>query len=139
MYYAGQVGKRLPVPILQAIDSFLIFGILLLIERYYRDRPVGFVLAATMALWGLTRFYEERLWLGEIGHLGSVLVQYAGLALFAAGLVVMALLYRHHGSRPAPPGASPPGDGTSGEAKDEDGAVDEMLTGAGVDLAPPSA
>jgi len=39
MYYAGQVGKRLPVPILQAIDSFLIFGALLLIERYYRDRP----------------------------------------------------------------------------------------------------
>jgi len=37
-----------------------------------------------MALWGLTRFYEERLWLGEIGHLGSVLVQVAGLALFAA-------------------------------------------------------
>ncbi len=85
MYYAGQVGKRLPVPILQAIDSFIIFGILLLIERYYSDRPVGFVLAATMALWGLTRFYEERLWLGEIGHLGSVLVQGAGLLLFVVG------------------------------------------------------
>jgi phosphatidylglycerol---prolipoprotein diacylglyceryl transferase len=104
MYYAGQVGKRLPVPILQAIDSFIIFGILLLIEHYYRDRPVGFIVAATMALWGLTRFYEERLWLGEIGHLGSVLVQAAGLGLFVAGVVVMVVLYLRHR-----PGTSPPG------------------------------
>lgn len=127
MYYAGQVGKRLPVPILQAIDSFIIFGILLLIERYYRDRPVGFVLAATMALWGLTRFYEERLWLGEIGHLGSVLVQYAGLGLFAAGLVVMLVLYRHHRSGTSPPSAD---DGVPG---------DGVLTGASAgDVVPPS-
>jgi phosphatidylglycerol---prolipoprotein diacylglyceryl transferase len=114
MYYAGQVGKRLPVPILQAVDSFLIFGVLLLIERHYRRRPVGFVLAATMALWGLTRFYEERLWLGEIGHLGSVLVQAAGLALFAAGAVVMAVLYRQErraGSDPGEGGAAPPDTG----------------------------
>jgi len=126
MYYAGQVGKRLPVPILQAIDSFLIFGALLLIERYYRDRPVGFVLAATMALWGLTRFYEERLWLGEIGHLGSVLVQVAGLALFAAGLVVMFILYRRH-----PRGASPP------DARDDtdDGSV--TVAAAGGELSAP--
>ena len=116
MYYAGQVGKRLPVPILQAIDSFIIFGILLLIERYYRDRPVGFVLAATMALWGLTRFYEERLWLGEIGHLGSVLVQVAGLALFAAGLVVMVVLYRRHRRGTSPPTAGPTADADAGDA-----------------------
>jgi phosphatidylglycerol---prolipoprotein diacylglyceryl transferase len=94
MYYAGQVGKRVPVPILQAIDSFAILAILLLIERHYRDRPSGFVLAATMAMWGLARFFEERLWLGEIGHLGSVLVQAAGIALFVAGLIVMAVLRR---------------------------------------------
>jgi phosphatidylglycerol:prolipoprotein diacylglycerol transferase len=96
MYYAGDHPnlKVVPVPIFQAIDSFIIFGILLLIERYYRDRPVGFILAATMTLWGLARFFEERLWLGEIGHLGSVLVQAAGLALFVAGLVTLAVLWR---------------------------------------------
>ena len=96
MYYAGDHPnlKVVPVPIFQAIDSFIIFGILLLIERYYRDRPVGFILAATMTLWGLARFLEERLWLGEIGHLGSVLVQAAGLALFVAGLVVLTVLWR---------------------------------------------
>jgi len=118
MYYAGQVGKRLPVPILQAIDSFIIFGILLLIERYYKERPVGFIVAATMALWGLTRFYEERLWLGEIGHLGSTLVQIAGLALFASGVVVMVVLHRRQRRGPAPP-----------VPEDTTGA-DDVLTGA---------
>jgi phosphatidylglycerol---prolipoprotein diacylglyceryl transferase len=110
MYYAGQVGKRVPVPILQAIDSFVIFGILLLIERHYRDRPVGFVLAATMALWGLARFLEERLWLGEIGHLGSVLVQAAGIALFVAGLGVMGVLRRRQrlSSETTPESTRPP-------------------------------
>ncbi len=34
MYYAGQVGKRLPVPIFQAIEDFAIFGVLLLVERW---------------------------------------------------------------------------------------------------------
>jgi phosphatidylglycerol:prolipoprotein diacylglycerol transferase len=127
MYYAGQVGKRLPVPILQAIDSFIIFGVLLLIERYYKDRPVGFVLAATMALWGLTRFYEERLWLGEIGHLGSVLVQVAGLVLFVAGLAVMVVLHRRH------PRGVPPAD--PGEVT----AADGVLTGAGGEPVNPQA
>ena len=129
MYYAGQVGKRLPVPILQAIDSFIIFGILLLIERYYKDRPRGFILAATMALWGLTRFYEERLWLGEIGHLGSTLVQAAGLALFVSGAVVMVILHRRQRRGAAPPG---PGDAAT---------ADEVLTGAATsgELAAPSA
>ena len=135
MYYAGQVGKRLPVPILQAIDSFIILGVLLLIERYYKDRPVGFVLAATMALWGLTRFYEERLWLGEIGHLGSELVQIAGLVLFVAGLGVMVFLYRRHRGAESPraPGAGAGGAGV--------GEGEEMLTGAarGGELVPPPA
>jgi len=119
MQYAGQIGERVPVPIFQAIDSFVIFGILLLVERYYRDRPVGFVLAATMALWGLARFLEERLWLGEIGHLGSVLVQVAGLALFAAGLVVMAFLHRRRRGH----GPAAPDDGRRPDAEDRLGDV----------------
>jgi len=129
MYYAGQVGKRVPVPILQAIDSFAIFGILLLIERRLRDRPVGFVLAATMALWGLARFLEERLWLGEIGKLGSNLVQAAGLALFAAGLVVMFVLHRRHRASGAPGAAGGPG------ARGDD---DVVTAGAGLDPAAPA-
>jgi prolipoprotein diacylglyceryltransferase len=96
VYYAGDHPnlKVLPIPVFQAIDSFIIFGILLLIERYYRDRPTGFILAATMTLWGAERFLEEHFWLGQIGGLGSVLVQVAGLTLFGVGLVVLAVLWR---------------------------------------------
>ena len=41
MYYAGQVGKRLPVPIFQSIEDFTIFGILLLVERWLRTQAPG--------------------------------------------------------------------------------------------------
>jgi prolipoprotein diacylglyceryltransferase len=103
MYYAGEVGKRVPVPIIQAIDSFAIYAVLVLVERHVRRRPTGFVLAATMALWGLARFFEEHFWLGAQAQVGSsqsesgagpVLVQVAALALFAGGVGVMAWLWR---------------------------------------------
>lgn len=38
MYYAGEVGKRLPVPIFQAAMDLSIFGVLLLIERWLRSQ-----------------------------------------------------------------------------------------------------
>ncbi len=104
MYYAGQVGKRLPVPIFQSIETFAIFGVLLLIERRVAGRPRGFVLAVGMALWGLGRFLEEHLWLSYPGHLGSKLVQLAGLALFAAGAATAALLWRSRDRLPVIPG-----------------------------------
>ena len=103
MYYSGQIGKRIPVPLIQSIDCFVIFGVLLLVERYYKDRPTGFIIAATMSLWGLARFYEERLWLGQAGHLGSLLVQLAGLALFVVGLAAMAVLWRRQRHSLLPP------------------------------------
>jgi phosphatidylglycerol:prolipoprotein diacylglycerol transferase len=115
--YAGQVGKRVPVPIFQAIDCFVIFGILLLIEHYMRDRPDGFVISAAVALWGLSRFVEEHFWLGlgaqrgstqSESHAGPLLVQGAGLIMFAAGATAMALLWRRHRRRaPAPDALHP--------------------------------
>jgi phosphatidylglycerol:prolipoprotein diacylglycerol transferase len=107
MYYAGQVGKRLPVPIFQSIEDLTIFGILLLVERWLRSTapvpveatgaeaprrllpPSGIVLGVGMVLWGIERFLDEHLWLGEDGHLGSLLVQGAGIALAVAGLVLL--------------------------------------------------
>ena len=106
MYYAGQVGKRLPVPIFQSIEDFTIFGILLLVERWLRTTrpavpvtpdgeavagprllpPAGIVIGVGMVLWGIERFLDEHLWLGEDGHLGSLLVQWAGIALAVAGV-----------------------------------------------------
>jgi phosphatidylglycerol:prolipoprotein diacylglycerol transferase len=108
MYYAGQMGKRLPVPIFQAIEDLTIFGILLLVERWLAAiapvpaaaapgqpipprllPPSGIVLGVGMVLWGIERFFDEHLWLGEDGHLGSLLVQWAGIALAVAGIVLL--------------------------------------------------
>lgn len=109
MYYAGEVGKRVPVPIIQAIDSFVIFGLLILLEHKVRERPRGFVIAATMALWGLARFLEEHYFLsssskanGESG-VGPVLVQSAGLVLFVAGVGTMVWLIRRRRLDPPEP------------------------------------
>jgi prolipoprotein diacylglyceryltransferase len=127
------VGKRVPVPIFQAIDCFVIFGILLLVEHYYRDRPDGFVASTAVALWGLARFFEEHFWLGlgaqhqssqTESHAGPILVQGAGLVMFGAGLVLM-WWSLHKGRRtPAPAtidaaaghdqDATSPGDGDPG-------------------------
>jgi len=107
MYYAGEAGKRVPVPLIQAFDSFAIFALLLLIEHYVRKRPVGFMLAATAALWGLARFFEENVFLRQNDHQGAPLVQGAGLVLFVAGAVAMAVLWRrqrHHPSSEPDPG-----------------------------------
>jgi phosphatidylglycerol:prolipoprotein diacylglycerol transferase len=107
MYYAGETGRRVPVPIIQSIDSFAIFGLLLLVERYVRRRPTGLVLSAAMGLWGLARFLEEHFWLGAPAQVGStqsesgigpVLVQGAGLALFVAGTVTALWLWRRAGA-----------------------------------------
>jgi hypothetical protein len=109
MYYAGQVGRRLPVPIFQSIEDLTIFGILLLVERWLRAAapvpalgvdagappppvllpPAGIVLGVGMVLWGIERFLDEHLWLGEDGHLGSLLVQWAGIALAVTGIVLL--------------------------------------------------
>ena len=40
-----------------------------------------------MVIWGVARALDERLWLGEDGHLGSLLVQLAGVVLAVGGLV----------------------------------------------------
>jgi hypothetical protein len=144
MYYAGQVGKRLPVPIFQAMEDFAIFGALLLVERWLRSiapaapavelpvevntapvataeeggpeveaasgewdatttaaarvvraslPPAGIVLGVGMVLWGIERFVDEHLWLGEDGHLGSLLVQIAGIALAIGGVALLVSRY----------------------------------------------
>jgi len=111
MYYAGAHPnqKVLPVPIFQAAEDFTIFCILLLVERWLRKRtpavasdgslipmaaaplpPAGIVLGVGMVLWGIERYLDEHLWLGEDGHLGSILVQLAGVGLAIAGIVLLA-------------------------------------------------
>jgi uncharacterized membrane protein YhaH (DUF805 family) len=152
MYYAGQVGRRLPVPIFQSIEDFTIFGILLLVERWLRTSapvpvavapegtedqterpstapallpPSGIVLGVGMVLWGIERFLDEHLWLGEDGHLGSLLVQGAGIALAVWGTVLLITRIgplqqwrRGEGGDPAP-GPDPAGSGDETEGAEE--------------------
>ena len=98
MYYADQVGKRLPVPIFQALEDFAVFLVLIAIERSL-DRwpdgtrrigyPSGVVIGTGMILWGIERSLDEHLWLGEDGRVGSDLVQLAGVLLVVAGAVIL--------------------------------------------------
>ncbi len=137
MYYADQVGKRLPVPLFQAFEDFLIFCVLLLVERWLRDLvtartarapavtaaptevttatgdattdgeahgagtpdrdpsaglpPTGIVLGVALLLWGIERTVDQSLWLSYPGHLGSLLVQLAGVGIALAGVVLLAV------------------------------------------------
>ena len=98
MYYAGQAGRRLPVPIFQALEDFSVFLVLIFIERrldHWPDGsirsgyPTGTVIGTAMVLWGIERALDEHLWLGEDGHLGSLLVQIAGVLLVVGGAAVL--------------------------------------------------
>jgi phosphatidylglycerol---prolipoprotein diacylglyceryl transferase len=104
MYYAGQQGCRLPVPIFQALEDFAVYCVLILVEHQLNrwpdgsersNYPSGVVIGTAMVLWGSERFFDEHLWLGEDGHLGSLLVQIAGICLAVGGLIVLAIAWRN--------------------------------------------
>jgi hypothetical protein len=136
MYYAGQVGKRLPVPVFQALEDFAVYLVLIAIERRLNrwpdgsrrvGYPPGIVLGVAMILWGIERSLDEHLWLGEDGRLGSDLVQLAGILLLAGGIVVLLRtrarwlewLRTHHAGEP-PPTPATRGDGATAPEKLED-------------------
>jgi phosphatidylglycerol:prolipoprotein diacylglycerol transferase len=105
MYYDGQVGRRLPVPLFQAAEDFTVYLILIFTERRLdrgpegRSRvghPAGIVTAVGMILWGIERTLDERLWLGEDGHLGSLLVQLAGVGLVIGGVILLVTSTRRY-------------------------------------------
>ncbi len=103
MYYDGQVGKRLPVPLFQAAEDFTVYIVLILIERRLNqragdsqqsDKPSGLVTSVAMILWGIERTLDERLWLGQDGALGSQLVQLAGVLLVIGGVILFVVSVR---------------------------------------------
>jgi phosphatidylglycerol:prolipoprotein diacylglycerol transferase len=85
MYYAGQVGRRLPVPLFQAAECGAIFLIALWVERLVRAGrlPVGLVTATVFGLWGLSRFFDEFFWLTN--DAGTDAVEIGSLAMFGVG------------------------------------------------------
>lgn len=101
MHYEGQVGKRVPVPLIQGAEDALLWLLLLALERLRRTHVPGVVTGTAMAIWGLVRSLDERLLLGQESHSGSVGVQLAGVALCAAGIVTL-IVHRPKGKRVQP-------------------------------------
>jgi phosphatidylglycerol:prolipoprotein diacylglycerol transferase len=89
--YQGQVGKRVPVPIIQGLEDGLLWLGLLGLERVRLKQHRGTITAIAMIVWGLVRALDERLLLGQESHSGSLGVQFAGLALALAGVVTLVM------------------------------------------------
>ncbi len=92
--YAGQAGKRVPVPLIQAAEDALLWLGLLGAERRGLPRAPGAITGWGMIVWGLVRSLDERLLLGQHSHSGSIGVQLAGLVLAAGGVVVLVRSWR---------------------------------------------
>lgn len=87
--YAGQIGKRVPVPLIQGLeDGLLWLGLVKLNTTRLARRP-GVISAAAMIVWGLVRSLDERLLLGQQSHSGSIGVQLAGVALALVGVFIL--------------------------------------------------
>ena len=100
IHYAGQVGRRVPVPLIQGAEDALLWLDCSRCERRGPAARVGRLTGVAMLVWGLVRTLDERLLLGQQSHSGSLGVQGAGLVLASAGaavLVVVALRGREAG------------------------------------------
>ncbi len=89
IHYHGQVGKRVPVPLIQGAEDGLLWLALLAIEHRRPHRRVGIITGVAMIIWGLVRATDERLLLGQESHSGSLGVQIAGVVLALAGAVLL--------------------------------------------------
>jgi phosphatidylglycerol:prolipoprotein diacylglycerol transferase len=108
MYYAGEVGRRIPVPLIQAVECGVIFLILLFIE--WRAGPVlavGVIASLGAGLWGLSRFFDEYLWLTHDN--GTDAVEIASIAMFVLGGGFA--LWRWRRVPPLPPNSPMPNPG----------------------------
>ncbi len=132
MYYADQVGKRVPVPLLQAAECFLIWLVVIQVEKYVRRRggPIGFVATAAASLYGLSRFTDEYVFLPH--GAGGVGVEVISLVFVGAGILFGTFLFRRDRLRlqtadamPIDPWAAPLPEG------DEEGAGPELGAGSG--------
>ena len=89
IHYAGQVGKRVPVPLIQGAEDSLLWLALLTVEHLRLNRRVGVLSGVAMIIWGLVRSLDERLLLGQESHSGSLGVQIAGIVLALGGAVLI--------------------------------------------------
>jgi len=89
LHYHGQVGKRVPVPLIQGCEDGLLWLALIALERTRAKNVPGVITSVGMIVWGVVRSTDERLLLGQESHSGSLGVQIAGLVLAAGGIVTL--------------------------------------------------
>ena len=87
--YAGQVGRRVPVPLIQGAEDGLLWLALIGLQHRGANRRAGVITGVAMIVWGLVRSLDERLLLGEQSHSGSIGVQIAGVALALGGAALL--------------------------------------------------
>jgi phosphatidylglycerol:prolipoprotein diacylglycerol transferase len=102
IHYAGQVGKRVPVPLIQGAEDGLLWLALLAMEHRRVNRRVGVLTGVALIVWGVVRSLDERLLLGQESHSGSLGVQIAGLVLALSGVVLLVRQIRVGRSTPDP-------------------------------------
>ena len=99
MAYAGQVGKRVPVPIIQALEDSLVYLVTLFVERRIARRggPIGIVATTAVTLYGAFRFNDEYVLLPHTTA-GDIAVIAASVAFVAVGVALAGwLLWRDRG------------------------------------------
>lgn len=92
LQYAGQSGYRIPVPLFQSAEDFIIFLVLLQLERKFLKMHAapGTLLISAVGLWGVERFFDEFLWLA-VPRLWDA-VEVFSIILVVSSLVAMLLM-----------------------------------------------
>ncbi|HLN06433.1 MAG TPA: prolipoprotein diacylglyceryl transferase family protein [Acidimicrobiales bacterium] len=99
MAYAGQPGKRVPVPIFQAIEDAVVYVVALWVERRISRRggPIGIVATTAVTLYGAFRFNDEYVLLPHNSG-GDIAVLVASLGFVGVGAALAGwLLWRDRG------------------------------------------
>ena len=97
--YAGQTGKRIPVPIFQALEDSVVYVVALWVERKIARRggPIGVVATTVVTLYGAFRFNDEFVLLPHSTG-GDFAVLVASIAFVGVGAALAGwLLWRDRG------------------------------------------
>lgn len=101
MTYHGQVGRRVPVPLIQGCEDGALWCALLALEARWHRRYAGQLTAVGMMVWGLVRSLDEHWLLGGGSNAGSLGVEVAGLGLALGGVALWIYVLRTARSIPA--------------------------------------
>jgi prolipoprotein diacylglyceryltransferase len=144
MAYAGQAGKRVPVPIIQALEDSVVYLCTLWVERRIARRggPIGVVATTAATLYGAFRFNDEFVLLPHNSG-GDIAVLVASLVFVGAGAAIAGrLLWRDrarshveitdpwHARVKETDRATTPGDDSSPVGHIEDGIPPDSAAGA---------